>query len=519
MNEQFQVVIIGGGLAGLSAAAHLAKRGVMPLVLEADSLWPGGRMCGGAPDSFEYEGKSWAFPSDHGMHAIWGSYVNMRAAIKRLTSIDLVPSDGEEWINRWGRRVRAYEAGNAIRNSIIPAPFHYIQLLFRPRFWQTITPLDLLSLPGFLFSLGLSTGYDPVKEESRLRGLMMRDYFLGWTPNLKATFRGLGVNLLAAHEEVISLSAFIAALRFYTVLRRDSWAMHYFPEAPSRSYIPMLIEQIREAGGEVLSGTTAMKLSITADGWCVFIEDSRQSSNRKLYTDHVILATGAPAARRLLEGSLDTREEAAKQDFPTAVRNAVIHLWFDNSPRDGTRGGMFTGDFIVDNFFWLHRFYDEFSSWHAETGGSVIEVHLYGSEHMLDHDDKHLLILAANDVQTAFPELRGHFVHGTVRRNSRDQTVFDIPTTDSLAVETPWANLYACGDWIRYPTPSLWMERSTVTSIAAANHVLGAYDLEPFPIIAPPPPEISARVYGIIARFFRLIALPLVRLLRSFRRK
>ena len=137
---------------------------------------------------------------------------------------------------------------------------------------------------------------------------------------------------------------------------------------------------------------------------------------------------------------------------------------------------MCTGDFQIDNFFWLHQLYDEFAEWKSQ-GGSAVEVHLYGSEKLLDQPDQNLLILAINEIQHAFPELRGSFVHGAVRRNSRIHTELRVPTKDSLWLETPWPGLLACGDWIGYDTPSLWMERSTVTGMAAANVVLKAQGL------------------------------------------
>src|SRR5262245_36715706 len=102
----FAVVVIGAGIAGLTAAAHLAERGIAPLVLEADKLWPGGRLAGGDPDSFEHNGRLWSFSSEHGIHAVWGGYDNLRALIGRFTDIKLIDSPGEEWINRWGREVR-----------------------------------------------------------------------------------------------------------------------------------------------------------------------------------------------------------------------------------------------------------------------------------------------------------------------------------------------------------------------------------------------------------------------------
>ncbi|MBL8165275.1 MAG: hypothetical protein JNJ61_25050, partial [Anaerolineae bacterium] len=112
-------------------------------------------------------------------------------------------------------------------------------------------------------------------------------------------------------------------------------------------------------------------------------------------------------------------------------------------------------------------------------------------------------IRAVDEVQRAFPELRGSFVHGAVRRNSRVHTQFRVPTAESLHLETPWSGVLACGDWVGYPSPSFWMERSCTTGIAAANHVLAAYGGEPYPILQPPPPEFLARWIERLARLFR----------------
>ena len=516
-NDLFPVVVIGGGLSGLTAAVHLAARGVPPLVLEADSKWPGGRICGGDPDEFEHKERTWSFNPDQGMHAVWGAYTNMRATLARFTDIRLIPSPGEEWINRWGREVRRIEAGNAVRARWLPAPFHYLQLLFHPQIWNTITPLDFLSLPGFLYSLLWAVGYDPIGERNALDGLMMSDYFRGWTPNLRATFTGLGVNLLAAPPESISLSALIAALRFYTVLRRDTWKLQYFPSSPATSMIPSLVNRIESGGGVLMMGATAVQLERLENSWRVIVEDAPKGGRRSVSTKSIILATDPLAAKRILSVSDSTAEVADRIRFPSALRNAVVRLWFDVSPREGAPGGMFTGDFVADNFFWLHRLYDHFEQWHDSTGGSVLEAHIYGSESLMDQSDQHLLILALTDVQLAFPELKGHFVHGTVRRNIRTQTEFRVPTDQSLFVDTPWSGVFACGDWIGYPTPSLWMERSTVTGIAAANRVLAANQIEPYPIIPPKRPELTAIGLGAMVRGIRLLFAPLIRLIRMGR--
>ncbi len=509
-DDVFPVVVIGAGLAGLSAAIHLAAGGVPPLLVEADGAWPGGRLSGGDPDTFTYDGRTWSFRTEHSAHALWGGYDNMRAMFDRFLAITLHDSPGEEWINRWGNRVRAFEAGTAVRNTWLPAPFHYLQLLLRPRFWTTLNVFDLLSLPGFLVSILLTVGVDPIAEGIPLNGLMMDDYFKGWTPNLKATFRGLGHSLLAAPSEAITLGAFVAAIRFYTLLRRDTWSLGYLPANAHDCVIEPLIAQVEALDGLFMPGLRVESLTRSGDNWRVRVEDARRGGKRSLEARHVILAVDPPAAQHILMAGQDTADLAAGLKFPSALRNATARLWFAAAPRDGSPGGMFTGDFAIDNFFWLHRLHDEFFEWHAVTGGSAIEVHFYATDEVLDRPDQVLLVTAVGEVQRAFPRLRGHFVHGAIRRNGRTQTQFLVPTADSLHVETPWPGLLACGDWIGHPSPSLWMERCTVTGITAANAVLAAHHLEPFALIPPRRPELAARALGGLVRVGRRVFGPVI---------
>lgn len=515
--ERFPVVIIGAGLAGLSAGVHLAGRGIAPLLIDADSLWAGGRLSGGEPEKFVYQDETWSFKPDHGVHAIWGGYVNMRAMIAQFTATTLQMSAGEEWINRWGRDVRRMEAGNAIRSQWIPAPLHYLQLLFHPQIWATIQPWDFLSLPGFMSSILLTVGTDPIREKLAWDGLTMKDYFLGWTPNLRATFEGLGVNLLAADKDDISLAGFIAGLRFYTMLRNDSWQMHYLPADSHTSLIQPLVENIREKGGAVQGGITAKRLVHDGDSWQIIVEDSQKQGIRRIRAKHVILAINAPSAKRLLHDSPDTQTLADAMIFPEGLRNGVVRLWFASSPREGTIGGMFTGDFAPDNFFWLHRLYDDYAQWHDETGGSVIELHYY-EDKLLNQPDRNLIIQSVTEVQRAFPEIRGNFVHASVRRNSKVHSQFRVPTKDSLHVETDWDNIYACGDWIGHDTPSLWMERATTTGIAAANEVLKNLNQASYEVLYPQKPALLAQFLEIIIRSGRWLLAPIITRIFRLRR-
>src|SRR5262245_36902147 len=127
------ITIIGGGVAGLTVAAQLAARGLRPLLLEADPSFVGGRLRGGPPvDLMGEDGRSWSFPGEHGVHGIWSPYLNLKALLARHEIMPaLVPSREETWIFGQGRKVRMAAIGSAIRNSPVPAPFHYLFLLTR----------------------------------------------------------------------------------------------------------------------------------------------------------------------------------------------------------------------------------------------------------------------------------------------------------------------------------------------------------------------------------------------------
>ena len=493
--QSYQAIIIGGGLAGLSAALHLAERGITPLILEADPLRAGGRLSGGETVTLPRIGTpsadlnpTWSFPAEHGIHAVWGEYHNFRALLARH-QIDpgYVPSRREWWVHRpLAGRVRWAEGGSALRKSWIPAPFHYLALFVRPRFLQMLTLRDLASMFRVLGSLWFALAFDPAAGDDALRKLTLADFFKGWSPTLQALFAGLARNFASARPELVPQSGFVAFLRFYTLLRRDSWAFSYFSRDAGAAVVDTLLGAIRAAGGEVRLGVRVEQIERLADGWRLTWPGGEAQAVQ------VILALDAKAARELLTNAADTAPDAAQLNWPLTIPTAILRFWFDQTPNRRAEAGIFTGDFTLDNFFWLDQFQTTFAEWATATGGSVVECHIYGPAETLNQPDAVLLARGALDLQQLWPELRGTLIRQTLQRNPPTHTLFGA-AGPTLAVETPWPSLSACGDWVRFPHSSLYMERAVVTGIAAANQVLAAYDLESWPIRQPKAPELPAR--------------------------
>ena len=476
--DKHDVIIIGGGIAGLTATLHLAERGLKPLLLESNE-YIGGRLAG-LPET-DIKGKK--FPAEHGVHGIWSSYNNLKSMLRRHNIIDqLQAAQDEQWIYRVGDHIRRANIGRAIRNSIVPAPFHYVQLFFSPRFWGMLTLCDMLSIFNVWSVLSMSLGIDPFMENQPMEGYTFGGALKKWGPALRSLFFGLTRNGLSTDPDQVPLAGFLGFLRFYTVLRRDAWAFEYLPNGGGE-VCEKLSAKVQSLGGEIRFKSRVKRVE-KDEAWTVHWEqDGIPGVDKALF---VILASDSPGAESIIKSSF----HADDLFFPHGLGHAVIRLWFSKLPRRGPEAGMFSGDFVMHNFFWLHRIYESYKTWHVDTGGACLEVHVYGPPNVLTQPDAVLLANVITDVNRAFPELKRSLLGQVLQRNAGTHTLPAIGARGThLGIETPWENLFCAGDWVRHETPAFFLERACTTGLEAANRVLHAKGLEEFSVESYPPPE------------------------------
>jgi carotenoid phi-ring synthase / carotenoid chi-ring synthase len=485
---KLDVIVIGGGLAGLTAALHLAERGLNVTVLEADPQFPGGRVS--SRPAVEFDG--WRFPGEHGVHGIWSPYVNLQAMLARNRIRPVfVPAQEEDWIYRRGNRLRKAKVGSAMRQSWLPAPFHYLNLFLRPSFLATIELRDFISLISVWYLLIFAVGADPLKEGYSFGKLKLQDMIYYWSPALRAFMIGLTRSGLSAQPEEIPLSGYLAFLRFYSVMRRDAWVFSYLPQGGGISLIDPIVERLQALGGTVHLGRSVTRIENQQDDWQVTWQSTENDQQTGTLTaPQIILATDAPNTARILQNSPATAPKAAHLEFPRGMETAIVRFWFDAKPRSTSEAGIFTGDFMLDNFFWLDQIMEPYLSWGRQTGGCALEAHIYGPPELLAEPDALILAKAQNGILAAFPELRGHKITQILQRNQATHTLFGVGEAEvHLGIQTPWPNLYCCGDWVRDPNPALFLERAVTTGILAANEVLKQNNKPQWPLIPHPAPE------------------------------
>lgn len=332
----------------------------------------------------------------------------------------------------------------------------------------------------------MAVGVDPYGENQPLEGWHLGDVTKRWPPALKGFFLGLARNGFSAHPDEVPISGFIGFLRFYTILRRDAWVFSYLPDDGGKSICEPLGERVQQLGGVITLGARVMKFSNKGEGFQVLWHSS--SGAESAWAKQVILATDAKNAKKILYRSFG--EEVDNLFFPRAFSNAVVRLWFDKIPHREAEAGIFSGDFILHNYFWLDLINNSFRRWRKGMSGSVIEAHIYGPPEVLEQPEAVLLAQAIVDVQHAWPELRGHLIGQHLQINPETHTLPAVgPLKRHLSTVTPWKGLFCAGDWVHHASPAYFLERACVTGIEASNAVLYDRDLKGWPLIGYLPPE------------------------------
>ncbi len=492
MDKRYDAIIIGGGVAGLTAALHVAERGLKPLILEADERL-GGRFSG----KEEIIVDDWHFPNEHGVHGIWSSYVNFKFMLKRHEILPkLIPAKEEQWIYRSGNFIGRAPIGSVIRNSVVPAPLHYIQLFLLPQFLWMLDIRDWASLFNVWSTIVMAIGIDPFVEDQPLEGLAFGKSLKRWGPAMRSLFFGLTRNGLSTDPDQVPLAGFLAFLRFYTLMRRDAWRFDYLPNG-SGEVCENLSEKITQLGGEIRFKSRVMRVDAARnEDWIARIK--RDGVEESAHAQFVILASDSPSAESIIKNSFPSDSLF----FPHGLAHAVIRLWFDASPRKHPEAGIFSGDFIMHNFFWLDKIYEPYRKWHDATNGSCIEAHVYGPADVLKQSDTLMLTNVLTDFYRAFPELKGHLIKPHIQRNAATHTLPALGARGThLGIETPWPNLFCAGDWVWHQNPSFFLERACVTGLEAANCVLRARGLNEFDAQTYPPPEpLAAWIEALIMR-------------------
>ncbi|SCG57749.1 FAD-dependent oxidoreductase [Micromonospora coxensis] len=454
-------VVVGGGIAGMSAAVVLAERGVDVTVLEAAPTL-GGRL-GAWPEALA----DGAQMNEHGFHAFFRQYYNWRSILRRvdprlgfLRPIPGYPILSEQWpTEEFGR--------------LPPAPpMNLLALLARS---PSLRLADLRQMDRDA-ALPLLT-YDPTRTYAEFDDTTADELLtsLRLPDRARAMLFEVFSHSFFNHEAEMSAAEMIAQFHFYLLGNPEGLAFDCPDEDYATAIWQPLTRHVEKHGGRVVTGAAATRLDRGPDGWRVTTADG--TSYR---AGHVVLAVDPPALAALVAASpglvaaaprLVARMPAFGRPGPPY---AVARYWTDGDVRADR--AVFSGvsrQPTLDSVTLYHRLENESRRWAQRTGGAVIELHAYACDEGVPADE--LAERMRVELCRLWPEAADLRVRELRARVEAQAPAF---TPGSHAgrpgVRTDADGLYLAGDGIRTEFPSALMERSAATGIIAANHILRA---------------------------------------------
>jgi isorenieratene synthase len=465
-----KVVVIGGGIAGVSAAVVLAEHGVPVVLCEA-----GGRLGGRLGTDPHTLPDGTVQLVDHGFHGFFRQYYNWRRMLGRVSAgttpllhpLGSYPVTSASW-----------PAEDFSRLPPAP-PLSLLALTVRS------PSLRLRELVHADLGLGLNLlRFDPDQTYTRLDQISAEEFLtaLRLTDRARAMLFNVFAHSFFNDAESMSAAELVAMFHFFFLGNPEGLGM----DAPHADYQTAiwapLTRYLGQRGADIRTGTPVTSVDREPAGrWQV-----RLDAGAALTADEVVIAADARAAARILGASApatagDPRLAAVAAEPRTGPPYAVARYWLDGDA--GPARAQFTSiadPGLLDSVTLYHRFEAGARRWHERTGGSVVELHAYACPAGVSADVLGTQMLA--ELRVLWPELSGLNLIDQRCRVGADAAGFPVGahgTTPGVRTEVPGLTL--AGDWVAAPFPCALMERAAATGIIAANTILAArgYGTEP----------------------------------------
>ncbi|KYF68766.1 isorenieratene synthase [Sorangium cellulosum] len=467
-----RAVVVGGGIAGVSAATVLAERGASVTLIEREPVL-GGRISAWT----EHLPDGTAFQMERGFHAFFRQYYNLRSLLARIHPAGhlLTPLSDYPLLGPGGAR-------ESIAGLPHQTPLNVLALLARSR---SVRLRDLLRVD---FHRGLQMlAFDGERTYRALDGQSARAFLDGL--RLPPTARRMLFDVFAHSffnpEDEMSAAELLAMFHFYFLGNPEGLLFDVLSEPFSVALWEPFERRLEALGARVLVRTEATRVLPGAGGWEVHLGGDRAP----LPADAVVLAVTVPALRAIVASSPVIGDAAwrARVDRLAVTRPFVVwRLWLDRPTAPGRHPFAGTAGFgPLENVSLFHLFQNECRRWAERTRGSVVELHAYAVPPGIDEAALRADMLAG--MHALCPELSGARVLHERWLWRQDCPAFAPGSSaERPGVETPSPGVVVAGDFVRLPFPAALMERAASSGILAANTLLARSGVESEPLRSVP---------------------------------
>jgi zeta-carotene desaturase len=439
-NSQKTVTVIGGGVAGMSAACVLAESGFCVQLVEQRGY------LGGRASSYLHSGVNEVI--DNCQHVLFGCCTNLLGFYRRIGVAECI---------HWTREMTMIEPGGQ-RSRLGPFELGPFRL-----------PAPLHSAPSFLNAKAFTLA-DKLALARAMRAMLKPEALIDtreslgtWLRRHKQTegainrfWRLVIASALNAEIDAISVPYAAKVIRelFLSSAQAGSMGMSTVPLSELYAGVPRFLA---ERGGSVLLNT-----HVEGAAWN---EDSAQwlicTRTGELVSDFVILALPFESMQKMLP-HLPAEEGAEKlarqierhQHWPICS----VHLWFDREITELEHAVLLDRE--------IHWMYNQ-SKLQSRRGGHYIELVISATRAFAALPREAAIQQALSELVEFFPRVKEAKLEKVALVKEMHATFGVFPGIDSArpTAISPWPNLFLAGDWVQTGWPS------TMESAARSGHL------------------------------------------------
>ncbi len=436
------VIVVGGGVAGLAAAVALAGAGAQVTLLERRPY------IGGRAYSYEHPAIEETIDSQH---VVLGCCTNILDLCQQAGMADAIRwYDDLTFLEPNGRR-------SLLRTGSLPAPAHRAVSFLRAPM------LNLRDKAGIATGLArFLRGYPADDSES----------FASWLKRTGQTDRAIRhfwepIILGTLNDNFERCSLKYAGKVFHESFLRSAEAGRLgIPAAPLSEFFAPVAELARQKGVAVKLKAGVERIEQTPDKrWLV------ETGGESYAASSIVLATDFKQTQNLLEDLVSSTGQGAflSGGFEKFIASPIttIHLWYD---RDVTE--LDHAVLLDTRIQWMFA-KSRIRQWPSERG-SYLELVISASWPELKMSREQILASALEETELFFPKIRqAKLLKSGVLKEAR-ATFSVTPGLDAFRPKqaTPWTGLYFAGDWTATEWPST-MEGAVRSGRMAAGAVVG----------------------------------------------
>jgi len=430
-------IVVGGGVAGMSAACALAQAGLRVQLVERRGY------LGGRASSYRHPGVDEVI--DNCQHVLFGCCTNLIGFYRRIGVLDRI---------HWTRTMTMIEPGGR-------------RTLLGPSVWL---PAPLHGLPSLLAAKALNR--DDKKALARAFRLLMRPIPANSTETLGAWLRRTGqtpgainrfwrlviASALNGDVDVIALPYAAKVIRELFLNSAEAGAMG-MSTAPLSDLYRGAERFLSEHGGEVVynAGVESAAYDEETSQWALATRAG------ELFADFLVLALPFEATAKLLPQMppVDGADAlAAKIERHQHGPICSVHLWFDREITDLDHAVL-----LDREIHWMYN-KSRLQPW-RKGKGSYLELVVSASQKFAAMSREEAISLAVRELAEFFPAVASAKLEKAALVKEVRATFTVPPGIDSArpGSVSPWPNCVLAGDWIATGWPS------TMESAARSGHL------------------------------------------------